>query len=59
MCLKYKSNFKYKQHPNIQIQGLVPIDYESIGLERNTEREGNLSNVPKGNFVSAEVKLEK
>ena len=32
---------------------------ERLGLERNTEREGNLSNVPKGNFVSAEVKLEK
>ena len=30
-----------------------------LGLERNTKREGNLSNVPKGNFVSAEVKLEK
>ena len=30
-----------------------------VGLERNTEREGNLSNIPKGNFVSAEVKLEK
>ena len=30
-----------------------------LGLERNTEREGNLSNIPKGNFVSATVKLEK
>ena len=30
-----------------------------VGLERNIETDGNLSNVPKQNFVSAKEKLEK
>ena len=30
-----------------------------VGLERNTETKGNLQNVRKGNFLSAEEKLEK
>ena len=35
------------------------MNRQEVGLERNTETEGNMSNVPKRNFVSAKEKLEK